>query len=1308
MTDDRARPPSASSAHRRLLRVLGALGLVAILLAEPGLATAGIEDSTEAIARSGPGPAGAAAARPAELAAGASRDATDRHGPAPDLAPAAPVGPADNSATAAAPHDAAPPTTQEPSIIAVDAAGHEHDPNRFTPGGQVQVPFSPRPDDGWTVDGIAPGRLPAGAASGRDMAASRQGATWAPSSSAPEARAEPLPWTPGPVDVPNPGPAIAAYPVSAMTTAEPLVEPPGATDLRRQVFGFLPYWQLSARSTRLDYRLLSTIAYFGVGADSDGDLVKRNRDSSISIGWAGWTSSRMTSVIDAAHRRGTRVVLTVQAFAWTTSQADSQSALLGNASARLKLARQIAAAVRDRGADGVNLDFEPLVSGRSDEFVALVRTIRTELSRIKRGYQLTFDTTGWIGNYPIEAATAPGAADAIFIMGYDYRTATSGSAGWIAPLGGPTYDLVDTVLAFTDRVSARKLILGVPYYGRAWSTVSNQPRAKTQTGTKYGWSTAVTYDKAVALAKQHGRRYDRRDASAWFAYKKRNCSAGAGCVATWREVYYDDAQSLRAKYDMINRYGLRGAGIWALGYDGSRPELYKAIVAKFLHDTTAPETGIDILAARQGDEGFTVTWSAQDMNPIRSYDVQISTDGGKWTSWLTGTKATEAMALGHNGHGYAFRARATDAKGNRGRWNIASLPNARPGVRPGGFATVKAATLSVRSRPDTAASLVATLESGDVVAITGGPVQAEGYSWYQVSGPLQSWGPTEPVRSGNWVAGRSGSVALLVGRTPPNTTIVDAGIAGLSFGAGGPASLGPSAAAGAARAFSPNGDGSEDGLAIRWTNGLALDSMTLRVFRANASIVGTRVVPRTGRGPQVWVWDGMVDGHRLADGRYMLQLVGKSGSRTFTAPSVKPMLAAQVRLYGVVIDTVGPRLTRATAAGRVISPPRDGRHDRIAVGATSVGATRWRLTAAPLTGGTAGAPIRTVYGSGGAPRTSWDGRTDAGAAARDGRYRLTIAVLDPAGNFKAGAWDIVVDGSTPTTVVQASPLSFSPDRDGVADATVIGWTASEPAATTVRIFHGTRLVRAFGVAGAKTGGAIRWNGRSGAGAMVGDGAYQARITVQDGAGNRRTSSIVVRVDRTAGWLRWAPGAFYPQDLDALARTAQASFKLTRPATTTLQVVDATGRPVRTVWASRRQGPGSVRWTWDGRDGAGRMVAPGTYSVVLGAVSRYGPTSLRRTIVVDAFAVNLSANRLKAGRTLVVSFTAVEGLSSRPVVTFDQTGLRPVTRVALVVGPGRYAISFRVGAGGSGPATVTISARDSGGRRNATSRSVTVQ
>src|SRR5439155_15373459 len=107
---------------------------------------------------------------------------------------------------------------------------------------------------------------------------------------------------------------------------------------------------------------------------ANGDLQRVNPDGSTTVGWSGWTSADLTAVINAAHANGARVVLTVQSFAWTSSELSRQKSLLGDTAARANLARQIAAAVRDRGADGVNLDFEPIAATYADEFTALVRS----------------------------------------------------------------------------------------------------------------------------------------------------------------------------------------------------------------------------------------------------------------------------------------------------------------------------------------------------------------------------------------------------------------------------------------------------------------------------------------------------------------------------------------------------------------------------------------------------------------------------------------------------------------------------------------------------------------------------------------------------------------------------------------------------------------------------------------------------------------------------------------------------------------------------------------------------------------------
>jgi len=485
------------------------------------------------------------------------------------------------------------PAAIRPSIQYEEALAHADDRIAFEPGGRVSVPFTPRPGNAWTVGGLAPQRLPAGRLTGiaieTNVPGARLGATPG-SPTRPDRETAPHPASlTTPLDAPILDPAAA---VDADLAAA--VDPGG---LRREVFGFLPYWELTDASTTLDWEKLSTIAYFGVGAAASGNLELTSKDGSTTVGWSGWTSSRMTDVIQEAHANSTRVVLTVQSFAWNSSGVTKQKALLASDAARANLARQIAAAVRDRGADGVNLDFEPIVSTYADEFTALVQAIRAELDAIAPGYQLTFDTMGYVGNYPIEAATAPGGADAVVIMGYDYRNGAAGTAGSVAPIGGPVYDIADTLAAYSSRVPASKVILGVPYYGRAWSTATPTLNAPTTSAAKYGTSVAVLYETALDFAMEHGRQYDPVEGVAWTTYERENCTTTYGCVTGWRQLYYDDAESLAAKYDLVNQYDIRGAAIWALGYDGRQPELYAVIKNKFITDTVPPEITAATLSA---------------------------------------------------------------------------------------------------------------------------------------------------------------------------------------------------------------------------------------------------------------------------------------------------------------------------------------------------------------------------------------------------------------------------------------------------------------------------------------------------------------------------------------------------------------------------------------------------------------------------------------------------------------------------------------------------------------------------------------
>ena len=1288
MTHLRSRPvaaPDKATARRLRARVV-ALAMAGGLIAETffGAAVlAGVEvgrpiraDVPVAVAGLGSGSVAVRAeARSAAPVPPPSLDAPPSGATAPDLAAQA----------AAAAADAGP---LQPGIQYEEAMAHEGDRSSFVPGERVSVGFSPRAGDTWAVAGHAPRPLPAGNATGAEIAASDQGSQWAvraPGTAVPRA----------PVDTPT-VPAGSVQAADAASAAGPAIAGAGApwnAGLIRQVFGFLPYWQLSDPSTTLNYDVLSTIAYFSVGSDSGGNLLKRNADGTPTTGWGGWASSQLTSIINAAHRKRTRVVLTLSVFAWTTSQATKQGALLGNPAARLNLARQAAAAVRDRGVDGINLDFEPIASGHADDFTAFVRTMRAELNRIAPGYQLTFDTTGWIGNYPIEAATATGAADALFIMGYDYRTAGTGSTGSIAPLTGAGYDVTDTVRAYLARVLASKVILGVPYYGRAWSTASDALHAANISGTKYGDSTSVIYSTAMDYAAQYGRRWDPIEQGPYLVYKRRNCTTAYGCVTPWRQIYYEDAASLKAKYDMINRYALRGVGIWALGYDGTRTELNAALAAKFLHDTTPPFVGIRTLPWRERDAGFPVSWVGDDISGIASYDIQRSIDGGPWVAWLNATTQTSKFYLGAAGHGYAFRVRARDTKGNLSAWDTTSTWLAAPPMAVGGFGGVRSSTLAMRTGPSSSAAKVGAFSRGQIVAIVGGPRVADGYTWWQVSGPLLEWRDVSPIDEGTWVAAGPAADPWLVASRAPNSTFVDPVIRDLAVGDG------------AGRAFSPNGDGERDTVRLAWTNALALDSMTLRVYRADGSLAGSLALPNVAVGPQAYDWNGAIGGATLADGAYLLALSGTVGAATYSAPWSPPATPAQVPLLAATVDIVAPAMTGSSASGTAFSPNGDGSIDTLRVTLSAAGLAGWGFEAAPLVGSTAGAPIRIASGTGSAAGYAWDGRTDGGAVAPDGRYRLSLWGADAAGNRVTRTWDVTIDTRAPVVAATATPGAFSPNADGVADTIALAWSADEAASGAARLLKGSTIYRTW-VAGSR--GTVAWNGRDLRGRPLADGHYVFRVDVADGAGNHRVRDVPVTIDRTAGRLTWTPGLFYPQDGDTYAPAARASFVLGRTATTTLRIYDQSGTYVRTAWAARTLAAGTWSWTWDGRTPGGMFVPRGWYRAVLTATSWLGTTTLSRLVLADAFSVIASPVSPAGGQTVSLALRSAEPLSGSVSVRLTQAGRAPVTRTATAIGGGRYVVAFPLAVGAPGTAAIWIVAHDAAGRVVGQAASLTVR
>jgi len=377
-------------------------------------------------------------------------------------------------------------------------------------------------------------------------------------------------------------------PLAPVAADEPPTDPPVRL-ASPEIFGYLPYWSLDAQ---IDYSAITTIAYFGLAANADGTLKRYNNGGGMTTEYSRWQGNKVRSIIDEAHANGVKFVLTVERMAWDDGPKAVTRALLSSPEARLTLANEIAAEVSNRGLDGVTLDFEPMLSDQRDNFALLLGEIRAALDAVNPAYQLTFAATGSAPALTYEMfgnVTAAGNADAVIIMGYPLRAIDAKRAGGLAPMYSPySYDLKQIVKAYLNYVAGDNVILALPWYGREWPTLTDEVNAYTQQNRSlYDRAYNINYVPALRAAIAHGRRYDPSEQSAWTAYRWRHC---ADCPETWKEVYYEDVESLAYKYDFAATKGLAGIGIWALGYDKDQPEMWSLLRVKYrgFVDTNPP------------------------------------------------------------------------------------------------------------------------------------------------------------------------------------------------------------------------------------------------------------------------------------------------------------------------------------------------------------------------------------------------------------------------------------------------------------------------------------------------------------------------------------------------------------------------------------------------------------------------------------------------------------------------------------------------------------------------------------------------
>jgi spore germination protein YaaH len=381
----------------------------------------------------------------------------------------------------------------------------------------------------------------------------------------------------------------------------------GGRSLTRTVFGFLPYWTGSAY---LQYDLISVLALFSVEMDQYGAI----------WAWHGFPDV-FSDEISQIHSAGGLAVITVTNF----DPDDIHQILTTHSDQALETMCDL---VTSTDVDGVCIDFEQVDGDDRDNLTAFVEDLRADLDAQAPGSHLSVCTPAvdWSGAFDYSALAE--SCDALFMMCYPFHGSWSTVAGPCCPLvgwGGPesstnmAWCLGDYVIHAPE--AHDRIVVGLPYYGHQWETEDQY----THSAVTGGCSTLI-YSTLAGRAETYGRLWDDESQTPWYAYY----SGG------WNQGWFDDEESLELKYNMVRAADLQGIGIWALGYDGSRPELWECLEESFA-GSAWQDSLTDNLESRFALHGPSQYWhqstsAGQNNGLFYTYSISAGPDVN-WAEW---------------------------------------------------------------------------------------------------------------------------------------------------------------------------------------------------------------------------------------------------------------------------------------------------------------------------------------------------------------------------------------------------------------------------------------------------------------------------------------------------------------------------------------------------------------------------------------------------------------------------------------------------------------------------------------------------
>jgi chitinase len=350
------------------------------------------------------------------------------------------------------------------------------------------------------------------------------------------------------------------------------------------------------------------------------------------------STANSSNIVKSVHAAGKKVLISVAGSATTFVPATSSNYLQ-------TFTANLVNIMTNRGYDGIDIDWEPINSSDTNQFVTFITTLRTKMDAISPRPLLT----AAVATQPATIGSLQSKFDQINIMTYDM----SGTwAGWITwhnscisnggfrfpSTGGLLPSTEEMVNTFTNGgTPLSKLGIGLAFYGKVWSGGTGTP-AGGATEPRQSWSnaptvTTATYDSIMTTYYQSNLYHWDTNAQACYL------SIDSASAANDKFISYDDERSCQSKVSFARNRRLGGIMIWELA-EGYRPSLPVGQREPLLQSIKQALATPGVVSVSRSNQNLRLAFAS---SPLALYRVQ-------WTSNLLSTNwstlTNNLMAVG--------------------------------------------------------------------------------------------------------------------------------------------------------------------------------------------------------------------------------------------------------------------------------------------------------------------------------------------------------------------------------------------------------------------------------------------------------------------------------------------------------------------------------------------------------------------------------------------------------------------------------------------------------------------------------------